>query len=199
VISGTFAAGNTDMSVNGGGGNDTIVLSAAAATDLGVTSYFFGDDGADQFTLNASAFSTGGSLQSIAYANAGQSNLSAFDTVSGVGSGSFTVAEFYAAATLGVNTAQGSTISATSGGVTFSNTFALGVTARASALDALSPTKGGAYFFNDGLGRSYLFMQGGSAGTSDDLLIQAGSGVVITGLAVSAIGAGLPGSRIFVN
>ena len=198
VISGNFG-GNQDMTVHGGGGNDTITLSATNAAMSAITSYTFGGDGADIFTLQAGAgFSTSTTLNSVAYSNAGESNISAFDTVSGNGNG-FSVAEFYLAAATAVDTAQGTTITATNGRVTFNNTFALGVTARAAAIDALSPTKGGTYFFNDGLGGSFLFVQGGSAGTSDDLLVKAGSGQVITAITVGGIGAGLPGSRIGVT
>ena len=200
VFSGNFlAAGNQDQTINGGDGNDTITLSAAANATLLVTSYTFGEAGADEITLNNTAFSTSTTLNSLGYANASQSNLSAFDTVSGNNGNGFSVAEFYLNATTAGDTAQGSTITATNGRVSFSNTFALGVTARAAAIDTLTPTKGAVSFFNDGLGRSYLFVQGGAAGTSDDLLIQGGSGQQFTAITVAGIGAGLPGSKIGIT
>lgn len=195
VISAEFDANSVDLSINGGGGNDTITITSTLAVD---SAFIFGGDGADKIQLNSNNFTADAAFE-ISYSNAGESNLSAFDTVSAKVDGGYRVADLYQSVATGPQTSQGTNVVANaSGQVTFANTFELGVTARATAINALGTAAGSTYYFADGLGSQYLFVQGGSSGTSDDLLIKNSTGA-ISGITVAGRGAGLIGGIITVD
>ena len=168
----------------GGGGNDTIVYSAAAVSNAfasaGTTGGFIqGGEGADSISFNGN---TTGAVSQLLYTDATESNVSNIDTVSSTvtDSGSTDMQVYNV---INVNTPLSRESAAgTIGGqevytgvegiVTFTATFSDNVTDMVSALDA-NTTDGTVAVFSKGtMATQYLFMQGGAAGTADDLVVK---------------------------
>jgi len=172
-----------------GGGNDTILLgnNALAAGYTGSTIY--GDAGADLFT--ASAGGDAALNMRFAYVSAGDSTLSAMDTIAiGGGNGSQLQFRFDANALVRANfiTANvgGTAIaSATNGVVGWGADAPSDLTSRVAFLNNQISTEGHfAIFSNNNNNRSYLFIQGGS-GSADDLVAQIGSAGSVSGATVT--------------
>jgi hypothetical protein len=184
-VSGDAAAGFG--TVMGGGGDDTITYSANIGTitqnTAGTTGGFIqGGAGADKISFNGTE--TGG-VATLLYVSAGESNSTSFDTVSsnanksGVGTdhlvfniGSIHTADTRVSADGTIN--ANSVYTATDGVVTFTGSFSDNITDQVSALDVNTNQNGGAVaIFSKGTDATmYLFMQGGTAGTADDLVVK---------------------------
>jgi len=170
----------------GGGGNDTITYSAnlgqVALPDAGTSAgYIQGGEGADRISLNGTE--TGGAV-SLLYTNASESNSETFDTVSSNVNNSgttdalvFSVGRIHSADTRvsAAGTINGAEVyTAIEGIVTFTSTFSDNITDQVSALDVNTNQNGGAVaLFSKGTESTmYVFMQGGTAGTADDLVVK---------------------------
>jgi len=203
-------AGNDTMSVGqvsctvsfgtvmGGGGSDTITYSALAGTveanSAGTTGGFIqGGAGADSISFNGTE--TAGNA-TLLYTDATESNVDGIDVVSSNSNDSgntdvlvFNVLRVNTATSLeddaGTDAAGAEVYTAIDGVVTFTATFSDNISDQVSALDE-NTIDGTVALFRKGAGvvgsesTTYLFMQGGSNGTADDLVVKvnenAGSG-----------------------
>jgi hypothetical protein len=165
-------------SIQGGGGKDVITFSGVAAS-----SQIFGGDAADTLTYDGKADGSD-FLGQIAYGAFSESTLSKMDTVSGIGASKggtgaiFAVSAVTTTLTTGVvgggTGFEGATLSV-SGYVASSQFSTAGnVTARAALIDGQTQSKGATVVF-EASNANYLFIQGGSAGTADDLFVKIGS------------------------
>jgi hypothetical protein len=163
-------------SIQGGGGKDVITFSGLAAS-----SQIFGGDAADTLTFDGAAADFAGQ---IAYGAFSESTLSKMDTVSGIGASKggtgaiFAVSAVTTTLTTGVvgggTGFSGATLS-TEGYVRSSQFSTAGnVTARAALIDGQTQGKGATVVF-EASDANYLFIQGGSTGTADDLVVKIGS------------------------
>jgi len=200
--------------IQGGGGNDTINLVSANASRDGL---IYGGLGAD--TINLRDITTGGAWaaaagnvsvnNALAYASAQESYIGSLngantmDVVSGVSSGGvttttgqFTTVQLDTVTFQNITSGRYSNNAVqNSAGMFFfgSNSAQLTTLAsRVSTLDSDLTVGGQAATFFDGQNANvtYLFVQGGSAGTSDDLLVRfnAASGVAIGNISNQQIG-----------
>jgi len=205
---------NTNLSINGGGGADTLYINANEASNAQQSAFVFAGDDADYITLSGYGFTVFSGTK-LAYAAASESNIGAFDEVFATGLGTLsgtTVASgvintgfqvfndyinLVTAAT--ANTTQ-ITVNSTTFEAEFTATYALGATARVTALNSLLTTAGSTCFFSDGTGSDYLFVQGGTSGsTSDDLVVKMANFEQISGLVINQRGPGLLGGVIGVE
>jgi len=158
-----------------GGNADIFVASANEVIDSGTfAGTVFGGAGGDE--LLSGAKHSGGTIGiTFGYSAFTDSTLSAYDTikvnyVSGGGSFVFNMTQ----GGISQGSFSGSGVTGTDGIATFSSTFSTDLTARVEALDTSLTTQGAAVTFRGGTGLNYLFVQGGSTGISDDLLVQIG-------------------------
>jgi len=174
-----------------GGGNDVFTFNGSAsamATGLSATT-LFGGAGADLFSGTAGVANARMTMGAQwGYASAGDSNISATDSIHFSNTGGSYLFRWTPgnASTTSFNT---STFTATNGSVNFTGTFANGVTARAEALSQAGFSAGSTFAFIDGNNNSYLFISGGtSTSMADDLVVKVGTAGVASGgsIAVSA-------------
>ena len=177
--------------IMGGGGADTITysatLGAVALNSAGTTGGFIqGGAGADSISFNGTE--TGG-VATILYTDATESNIDAIDTVSSNAIQSaaqdvlvFNVLRVNTATSLeddngGVTNGGANEVYTGVGGiVTFTSTFSDNISDQVSALDANTEDGSVAVFSKGTESTTYLFMQGGSAGTADDLVVKVNEG-----------------------
>lgn len=187
----TIADGN---SIIGGGGTDTIVINdrgAGDAADHIISGVVYGGNGADSITILSGSF--GGSDAFIGFNSLTESTLEKMDTVSfgsggSIGSGGLIFSVSATTKTLTTGFAGGAGFSGThTDGILATGDFlgtnsAATVTARATILDGESNgyKLGTTFLFEDGSENAYLFVQGGSQGLADDLLVKL-DGVGLTG------------------
>jgi len=186
--------------IQGGGGTDTIDLDGVANSDGGL---LFGGAGADTIRLSGGAAAdaaivvgtnaiNAASGQFISYSAFSESTLGSnqgvgtMDTINGtmaVSGSVFTlnalVNGFSFASVISGNYSNGATLNA-SGQWAFGNDAASLTTlaSRVGVLDTQLAGMGQAASFTDANGARFLFVQGGTSGTADDLLV----GVGITGI-----------------
>lgn len=183
-------------SVQGGGGSDILRVSGVAATTGGIV---FGGAGADNITLagiasgatvvapaavNAasgmivaySAFSdsTLGSNQGVGTMDTVSASVASGATTTGGGRGAYMLQQ--SAVTfqsfVSGNYADGAVWNGSGQYLFGTNSGALAtLQSRVQVVDSQLTTAGMAATFNDTAGNSYVFVQGGTAGTSDDLLV----------------------------
>jgi len=178
-------AGNDDIVITAdildahivlGGGADQITMSAgygAEANDLSGTT-IYGGAGADTF-FSGNLLTGGSTLGArIHWASAGDSTISAMDTIA-VTAGTAQVFNLtYDPASLSrgnTNASTGNGFSATNGVVIFTSTIDNNVTSRVNLLDAGLTTTGNVVTFADGGGVLYTFVQGGAT----DLVARVGA------------------------
>ena len=166
-------------------------LQGADTTDFGGASIGSGSDfnatlyggaGAD-ILLGSAASDAADTIQiQLGYTDNSESTISAFDTVDFNVNVSGTY-QFRMDDATTIATFEGSGLTGTNGVVTFSSTFANGVTARAEAI-ASNTSNGVAAAFMDEDSKVYFFVKG----ASDNLLVQVGSAASteIEALTVSA-------------
>ncbi len=198
LLSGAAEALGSLASIKAGGGADTIDLNSEATSGTIISGKIFGGAGADSINLASADFALGGG-GSVAYEALSESTLTTMDTILvtggavgfGLGSGAIGGGDLtgvlslsFSAVTLNLQTG----IAAGVGFVGVNNdgllqsadfsdqgTTAASVTARATLLDGQSSTLGETFAFEDGDDNAYLFIQGGSVGTDDDLIVNIGS------------------------
>ncbi len=195
TLSGTVGVLGDLADVKAGGGSDTIQLKANDAL-ANISGQIFGGAGADSINLISAAFSGG----SVAYEALSESTLTTMDSIlvsggegivglgSGEAGGSPTLTGelslSFSAVTVNLTTGIAAGVGFNgvsndgllqSGDFTDQGTTAAGLTARATLVDGQSSTLGETFAFEDGSDNVYLFIQGGSAGLSDDLLVNVGS------------------------
>jgi hypothetical protein len=193
MLSGSYVIPETN-SIQGGGGADTIQIGVTDAT-VAISGMIYGGLGADSINLVSTGLSFDGGA--IAFNSLSESTLEKMDFLA-FGSG-----ESVTTTTLQADLSAITTNLTTgfAGGVGFANTVddglvasgdfsdqgttAATVTARATLLDAQSQNLGEVFLFEDGANNEYLFVQGGSSGTSDDLVVALGSNLNISGGAPS--------------
>lgn len=203
VLSASVFSGNTNFSINGGGGEDTITVSAASGALVGNQSAFiFGGADADVINLVGAGFGQASGVM-VSYASAAESNLAATDAISSTFALSTGITTGYRVFVDYTNLVTGSTADSTQISIRgtealFTATFALGTTARVNALDTFITQAGSTVFFNDGTGIDHLFVQGGSGSTTNDLVVTNATGE-ITGLAIAQRGPGLVGGTIGIT
>jgi hypothetical protein len=185
-VSGTVSFGT----VMGGGGNDTITYSATLGTvannNAGTSAgYIQGGEGADKISFNGTE--TAG-FATLLYTNASESNSDSFDTVSSNSNQSgttdalvFSVGRIHSADSRvsAAGTINGAEVyTGVEGIVTFTGSFSDNINDQVSALDVNTNQNGGAVaVFSKGTDATrYLFMQGGTAGTADDLVVKINEG-----------------------
>ena len=189
-----------NYNIKGGAGNDSIMLQTLVADVENASARFQLGTGSDTITMSGTATS-GASLGTFVFSSLSESNLSALDkydlgdsNASGSGDAIFDFSNNASAAG-----AVGSTSAAilfgsdTNKATVASNKVILSgslnvssVTAVASTVDTLTVSAGAGttVLFTDKGGTDYLFMQGGSTGTSDDAIVQ------FEGLSAKSIAAG---------
>ena len=188
----TVSDGN---SILGGGGADTILINdngAGDATDHIFSGQVFGGAGADSIRILSGSFDGAGGF--IGFNSLSDSNLDKMDTVtyaSGgtLGSGGLAFSVSAITKTLTTGFAGGSAFSGThDNGILASGDFigtnsAATVTARATLLDAESNNYklGTTFLFEDNAEVEYLFIQGGSVGTADDLVVKLDGNELLSG------------------
>jgi hypothetical protein len=204
----TLGANVTSISfgtVMGGGGDDTITYSsnltgaAFANNNLGTTGGFIqGGLGADSISFNGD---NSGGIATLLYADAAESNATSFDTVSsnanltGTDVLVFNLGRIHSADTRvsAAGTINGGEVyTAIDGMVTFTGSFSDNIKDQVSALDVNTNQNGGAVaLFSKGTSSTtYLFMQGGSAGVSDDLVVKVNAAHSGAFIAINTIGNG---------
>jgi hypothetical protein len=171
---GSYISSNIKM----GAGNDTVKFSTGvnnAATGFAATT-IFGNAGSDLIFDSAEIAADADMNVTFGY-NTADSTLAGYDTIA-VGGGGITGVSYNVAVTQGsMSQLQIATANYTASNsvVTFTSTFSQDLTARVEALDATT-TKGEVALFQEGNNTlGYLFVQGGSVGTSDDVVVQLGT------------------------
>jgi hypothetical protein len=178
--------------VMGGGGADTITYSADIGLVLGNSAgttggFIQGGLGSDSISFNGTE--TAGNA-TLLYGSAAESNVDGIDVVSSNTNHTGARTDVLVFNVLRVNTAtslEDDNGGVTNGGanevytgvggiVTFTSTFSDNISDQVSALDA-NTENGAVALFSKGAGAAgdstrYLFMQGGSAGTADDLVVK---------------------------
>jgi hypothetical protein len=177
----TFADDNgayLSSNIKLGAGADTIKFASGAnnadSTFSGTT--VFGNAGADLLFESSTVAAGGRMLMTFGY-NTADSTLAGYDTIA-VGGGAITGVQNF------VNVSQGSlaqlqmataNFTASNSVVTFTSTFSQDLTARVEAIDASTDKGEVAMFIESNSNLAYLFVQGGTTGTSDDTLVQFGT------------------------
>ena len=173
TFSGT-TTGAMGLSIVGGGGVDSIVVDGGAN---GVAANVFsgqiiGGAGADLVDFATAAFGSGAFIQFDA---ASESNVSTTDTVDYRTGVTFTVSAALGNAVLSTGVAGGESFNgAITDGILSGTDFetAEALTARVATIDAAVTTKGAVFMFEDNSNNDFLFIQGGSSGTADDIVVQ---------------------------
>jgi hypothetical protein len=163
-----------------GAGNDTIKFTTGTTQSIGVTGFsattIFGNAGADLLFDSADVAADAVLKPTFGY-NTADSTIAGYDTIA-IGGGAIT------GITYNINVNQGSlsqlqlataNYTASNSVVTFTSTFSQEVTARVEALDATTSKGEVALFTETNTNLGYLFVQGGTTGTSDDTLVQLGT------------------------
>jgi hypothetical protein len=194
------------------------LVNGLTQNNLGTTGGFIqGGEGADLISFNGTE--TGG-MATVLYASAGESNIvgnvNSIDIVSSnavsgntdtlvfnVGQirtaetlvsaqGTIGGVEVFSATSNGSGTFAGNVSGGIGGIVTFTSTFSDNIGDQVSALDVNTQQNGGAVaLFSKGTDATrYLFMQGGTAGTADDLVVKVNEGVNSGSFAAVDIAAG---------
>ena len=192
------------VAINGGGGGDVIsgTIAAGEGTNSVSATTIAGGAGADSITLRQAV----GSGALFTYGAATDSNVTSYDIISSTTVGALSGNLVFNTTAIGTPAVQnsniqvsgavaGQTLTIASGGAAaaFRSTFGgnWSLSDRVSAIGAQLSTKGQFTHFTDGT-NTYLFVQGGSAGTSDDLLVgftalgDGGSGATTQNAAFSA-------------
>ncbi len=176
-------------SIKGGGGADSITITFGNTLSGGI----YGGIGADSITL-ASGTTTNVGL-GFAYESLAESTISKMDGITAVGahsggtlgfSGGMTLTFTAITKTLRTGAVAGGNGFASNdfdgilSGASFSdsNGTAAGLTARVALLDQSTSTLGQTFLF-EATQQTYLFIQGGSTGTADDLVAKVASGQTI--------------------
>jgi hypothetical protein len=171
---GSYISSNIKM----GAGNDTIKFSTGTnnANDAFAKTTIFGNAGSD-LIFDSATVGAGERMDVTFGYNTADSTIAGYDTIA-VGGGAITGVSYH------VNVSQGSlsqlqlataTYTASNSMVTFTSTFSQDLTARVTELDATT-NKGEVALFQEGNSSlGYLFVQGGTVGTSDDTLVQLGT------------------------
>ena len=166
-----------------GGGDDVFTFAgsgSAMATGLSATT-LFGGAGADLFTGTSVANSRMTMGAQWGYASAGDSLVSAFDTVNFSNTGG-TYLFRWTPGNASTTSFNSSTFTATNGSVNFTGTFGSNITARAEALSEAGFSEGSTFALNDGNNNAFLFISGGNSSvTTDDLLVKVGTAGVASG------------------
>jgi hypothetical protein len=163
-----------------GAGNDTIKFTTGSTQSIAVTGFsattVFGNAGSD-LLFESADIAADGVLNPIFGYNTADSTIAGYDTIA-IGGGAIT------GVTYKLNVTQGSlqqlqlataNYTASNSMVTFTSTFSQDLTARVEALDATT-SKGEVALFTEGNSNlGYLFIQGGTTGTADDLVVQIGT------------------------
>jgi len=160
-----IAAGTTI--IQGGGGADSITVSAAELNVEFAAGTVYGGDGADVL-LSAGIFTAGETmLGTVGYQTYSESTLSAMDTIAlSAGSGQVYRLGFeFTTLTRGSQSETANGFTATNGIATFSAAYDGNVTARVNALNTSFTSAGTVVGFTDGSNQAYLFVQGGSSQT----------------------------------
>jgi hypothetical protein len=168
-----FGGGNTIVA---GGGADSITISAAG------TGVVNGGAGKDTITF-AAVFSGSQAIGALSDSTLSKMDDYNFAGTQVAGSGALFTMSAVSKATLTTGVGGGSNFSGTTiyTGIISGGEFdtAGGVTARAAIVDAAG-TAAGTVFVFEASGDNFLFIQGGSTGTSDDFVAKIGSGTVTT-------------------
>ena len=193
----TFASGANTTLVMLGGDNDHLVISGKVDTASGVVaSTVFGGAGADRMLSGGSIESAGAGIDwTFGYSALTDSTLAAMDTIAigGVADSASYVFQYTPGGlTLASFSASGAT--GTNGLVTFSGVDS-DLTSRVNIVDAGLTTEGETVVFKDSNNVDYLFISGGSSGTSDDLIVKIGTAGTSTNGAISLAG----GKTVTVN
>ena len=168
-----FVSGlNSGNTINGGGGTDSISVDGASSGVI------FGGAGADSIDIQAGFSGT------VAFAALTDSTLAKLDRVSGedelAGTGMRFTLSAVTTSLLSTGIAGGTGFSGTSlhTGVIGSGQFATAgnVTARAALLDSQGGQTANTTFVFEAANQNFLFIQGGAAGTADDLVAKIGTG-----------------------
>jgi hypothetical protein len=172
-----LAQGNT---INGGGGTDKLSVDGASS------GHIFGGAGSDSIDLQAGFSGT------VAFEALTDSTLAKMDFISGEdelgGTGMRFTLSAVTTSKLGTGIAGGNGFSGTNlhTGVIGSGQFSTAgnVTARAALLDAQGGRTANTTFVFEAANQNFLFIQGGAAGTADDLVAKVGTGIaaVLTGV-----------------
>jgi hypothetical protein len=171
-----------------GGGNDIFSLAgtgSANSTGLSGTT-IFGGAGADIFTASANVSGAAMTIgMQFGYSAASDSTLSAYDTISITNTGG-TYNFRWVPANANSTSMSATNFTSTNGSVAFTGTVQNDVTARATLLSEAGSNAGSTFAFVDGSSRSFLFISGGdSTVTTDDLLVQVGTGGTSSGGSIS--------------
>jgi hypothetical protein len=195
----TFTGGGISdgNSIMGGGGSDTIVIidqGPGDGVDHIISGVVYAGAGADSINILSGSFA--GADGFIGFSSLTDSTLEKMDTVT-YGSGTtplasgglvFSVSAVTKTLTTGFAGGVGFSGQLTngiidSGAFTDQGTTAAGVTARATLLDGESNgfKLGTTFIFEDGSGVDFLFIQGGSQGVADDLVVKLDGNETLTG------------------
>ncbi len=175
-----------------GGGNDVFDFGGSGAGVIsGVSgSTIFGGAGADNFTASAQVTNTRQTIGvQFGYSAATDSVLSAYDTIQITNTGG-TYNFRYLPGGANTTSMSAAAFTATDGSLQFTGTVASDITARVEAVSEAGVSTGSTFTFVDGSNRHFLFVSGGdSTVTTDDLLVQVGTGGVASGGSINAISA----------
>jgi hypothetical protein len=161
-----------------GGGNDTVKFTTGInnADNAFASTTIFGNAGSD-LLFDSATVATDQRMDVTFGYNTADSTIAGYDTIA-VGGGAITGVSYH------VNVSQGSlqqlqlataNYTASNSMVTFTSTFSQDLTARVEQLDATT-SKGEVALFQEGNSSlGYLFVQGGTVGTSDDTVVQIGT------------------------
>jgi hypothetical protein len=177
TVSAAINSGTTDT-IFGGGQDDVIDLISATTTGAGIQ--LVGGEGADTFNLGATVLG-GKTAANIRYTSFAESTLGSNDFVSATVNllSGYVISQSVLTATTAGSLNAGGTNGLTTdarGVVTFGASVGNDLTARMTVLDKYT-TKGQAAGFADGSGNNYLFINGGSTGNADDLLVNLNDGI----------------------
>ena len=173
--------------INGGAGNDSIFINAEFSGDATNTD-IFGGAGADTVTISGATIESGTTFATFNFSSLSDSTLGSMDVfnlgtanASGSADADFNFSnsahlDAVGAASAGIlfNSVANKATMGANGVVIFSGTLAVSsVTASMATVDTLTLAdgEGAVALFATVGGDEYLFMQGGTAGTSDDALV----------------------------
>lgn len=159
------------LSVQGGGGNDSITIEADTAISAASRSVY-GGEGSDLFDLTGNGITnaSSGGLAIFSYANMRESTANATDFYSGIVNQMwFYVSGVSGSVAMSGQTSTGGNYIITGGIAYFTSTFSTDISARASIIDGLATGVGSVVLFGNGANgaNNYLFVQGGA----DDLVL----------------------------
>ena len=169
--------------IQGGGGVDSINISGA---QTGNEMMIYGGAGADIIGLGTFTTGTGAN---VAYSAFADSNVDAIDQISGssVSGARINVKVSAITNTLRLDSLSNATLHVSGGIATGDGFSANSIGSAASIMDGALGTKGASVIFTQS-GSNYLFIQGGTSGTSDDLLVEFASGLALSGASAVTVG-----------